>query len=95
MGKQKSPRGDTLTEKASEVSDSPSILPEVGQGTMVTPVSISAFPVGGYSIAEDVVGVNTLMQSPFVVAGRHLNAWEGYNYKSSVQVTGCNPYRSR
>ena len=51
---------------------------------MVIPVSISAFPVRGYSIAEDVVGVNTFMQSPLVVAGRHLNAWEGYNYKSAL-----------
>ncbi len=49
---------------------------------MPTPFSISAFPVRGYSIAEDVVGVNTLLQPPFVAAGRHLNAWEGYNYKS-------------
>jgi hypothetical protein len=49
---------------------------------MVIPVSISAFPVRGYSIAKDVVGVNTLVQSPLVVAGRPLNAWEGYNYKS-------------
>ena len=58
---------------------------------MLTPVSISAFPVRGYSVAEDVVGVNTFMQSPLVVAGRPLNAWECYNYKSSVQITGCNP----
>ncbi len=49
---------------------------------MLTPVSISAFPVRGYSVAEDVVGVNTFMQSPLVVAGRPLNAWECYNYKS-------------
>ncbi len=62
---------------------------------MLTPVSISAFPVRGHSISEDVVGVNTFMQSPLVVAGRPLNAWECYNYKSSVQVTGCNPHRSR
>ena len=45
---------------------------------MLTPVSISAFPVRGYSVAEDVVGVNTFMQSPLVVAGRPLNAWECY-----------------
>ncbi len=51
---------------------------------MPTPVSISAFPVRGYSIAKDVVCVNALVQSPLVVAGRPLNAWEGYNYKSSV-----------
>ncbi len=58
---------------------------------MPTPFSISAFPVRGYNIAEDVVGVNTLMQSPLAVAGRPLlNAWECYNYKSSGQVTGCN-----
>ncbi len=60
----------------------PSIVPEVGRRAMVTPFSISAFPVRGYSIAEGVVGVNTLMQSPLFVAGRHLNAWEGYNYNS-------------
>jgi len=41
-----------------------------GLGAMLTPVSISAFPVRGYSIAEDVVGVNSFMQSPLVVAGR-------------------------
>ena len=50
---------------------------------MPTPFSISAFPVRGYSVAEDMVGVNTLMQSPLVVAGRAPNPWEGYNYKSS------------
>ncbi len=66
-----------------------------GLVTMLTPVSISAFPVRGYSIAKDVVGVNTLVQSPLVVAGRPLNAWEGYNYKSSEQITGCNLHRSR
>ena len=57
---------------------------------MLTPVSISALPVRGYSIAEDVVGVNTFRQSPVVVAGRPLNAWECYNYKSSPKVIGCN-----
>ncbi len=51
---------------------------------MPTPVSISAFPVRGYSIAKDVVCVNALVQSPLVVAGRPLNAWEGYNYKSAL-----------
>ncbi len=50
---------------------------------MVPPVSISAFPVRGYSIAEGVVCVNALVQSPLVVAGGPLNAWECYNYKSS------------
>ncbi len=59
---------------------------EGGLGAMLTPVSISAFPVRGYSIAEDVVGVNTFMQSPLVVAGRPLNAWECYNYKSLAAV---------
>ena len=49
---------------------------------MPTPFSISAFPVRGYNIAEDVVGVNTLMQSPLVVAGRPLSPWKDYNYKS-------------
>ncbi len=33
---------------------------------MLTQVSISAFPVRGYSIAEDVVGVNTLVQPPWL-----------------------------
>ncbi len=56
---------------------------------MLTPVSISAFPVRGYSIAEDVVGVNTFMQSPLVVAGRPSSPREDYNYKSSPKVTGC------
>ncbi len=37
---------------------------------MPTPFSISVFPVRGYNIAEDMVGVNILMQSPLVVAGR-------------------------
>jgi len=60
---------------------------------MPTPFSISAFPVRGYNIAEDVVGVNTLMQSPLVVAGRPLSPWKDYNYKSSAQVTGCNLHR--
>ncbi len=41
-----------------------------GPGAMPTPFSISAFPVRGYSIAEDVVGVNTLTQSPLVIADR-------------------------
>ncbi len=58
-----------------------------GPGTMPTPLSISAFPVRGYSIGENVVRVNTLMQSPLVVAGRPSSAWEDYNYKSSAQVT--------
>jgi len=49
---------------------------------MPTPFSISAFRVRGYTIAEDVVGVNTLMQSPLVVAGRPSSAREDYNYKS-------------
>ncbi len=47
-------------------------------------------PFRGYNIAEDMVGVNTLMQSPLGVAGRPSKAGEDYNYKSSVQVTGCN-----
>ncbi len=55
-----------------------------GLDAMPTPVSISAFPVRGYSIAEDVVGVNTFMQSPLVVAGRPSSAWEDYNYKSAL-----------
>ncbi len=49
---------------------------------MPTPSSISAFPVRGYSIAEDMVCVNALVQPPLVVAGRPASAWEGYNYKS-------------
>ncbi len=53
---------------------------------MPTPGSISAFPVRGYSIAEDVVCVNALVQSPLVVAGRPLNAWECYNYKPLAEV---------
>ncbi len=53
---------------------------------MPTPVSISTFPVRGYSIAKDVVCVNALVQSPLVVAGRPLNAWEGYNYKSAARI---------
>ncbi len=53
---------------------------------MLTPVSISAFPVRGYSVAEDVVSVNTLVQSPLVVAGRPSSAWEDYNYKSLAAV---------
>jgi hypothetical protein len=60
---------------------------------MLTPVSISASPVRGHSIAEDMVGVNTFMQSPLVVTGRPSSAWEGYNYKSSAQVSGCNLHR--
>ncbi len=43
---------------------------EGGLGAMPTPFSISAFPVRSYSIAEDVVCVNALVQSPLVVAGR-------------------------
>ncbi len=61
---------------------------------MLTPVSISAFPVRGYSIAEDVFGVKTLVQSPLVVAGRTSDPWEGYNYKSAAHVSGCNPLRT-
>jgi len=64
-------------------------------GAMPTPFSISAFPVRGYSIAEGVVCVNALVQSPLFVAGRPSSAWEDYNYKPSAQVTGCNPHRSR
>ncbi len=60
-----------------------------GLGAMPTPFSISAFPIRGYSIAEDVVCVNALVQSPLVVAGRPSSAWEDYNYKSSPKVTGC------
>jgi len=41
-----------------------------------------------------VVGVNTFRQSPLVVTGSPSSAWKDYNYKSSVQVTGCNPHRS-
>ncbi len=62
---------------------------------MLTPVSISAFPVRGYSIVKDVVGVKTLVQSPLVVAARPSHPWKDYNYKSSTKVTGCNPHRSR
>ena len=62
---------------------------------MPTPFSISAFPVRGYSIAEDVVCVNALVQSPLVVAGSPSSAWKDYNYKPSAQVTGCNLHRSR
>ncbi len=51
---------------------------------MPTPFSISAFPGRGYSIAEDVVSVNTLVQSPLVVAGRPSSPWKDYNYKSSL-----------
>ncbi len=57
---------------------------------MPTPFSISAFPVRGYSIAEDVVGVNTLTQSPLVIASRSSSPWEDYNYKSSWKVTSPN-----
>jgi len=64
-------------------------------GAMPTPFSISAFPIRGYSIAEDVVCVNALVQSPLVVEGMPSSAWEDYNYKPSVQVTGCNLHRSR
>ncbi len=53
---------------------------------MPTPFSISAFTVRGYSIAEDVVGVNTLVQSPLVVAGRPSSAWEDYNYQSAASI---------
>ncbi len=67
----------------------PSIVPEVGRRAMVTPFSISAFPVRGYSIAEDVVCVNALVQSPLVVAGRPSSPREDYNYKSSPKVAGC------
>ncbi len=52
-----------------------------GLGAVLTPFSISAFPVRGCSIAEHVVGVNTLIQSPLIVAGRPSNAWECYNYQ--------------
>jgi len=51
-------------------------------GAMPTPFSMSAFPIRGYSIAEDVVCVNALVQSPLVVAGRPSNACVDYNYKS-------------
>jgi len=47
---------------------------------MPTPFSISAFPIRGYSIAEDVVCVNALVQSPLVVEGMPSSAWEDYNY---------------
>ena len=53
---------------------------------MPTPFSISAFPIRGYSIAEDVVCVNALVQSPLVVAGRPSSPWEDYNYKSLAAV---------
>ncbi len=53
---------------------------------MPTPFSISALPVRGYSIAEDVVCVNALVQSPLVVAGRPSDPWEDYNYKSLAAV---------
>ena len=55
-----------------------------GLGAMPTPFSISAFPVRGYSIDEDVVDVNTLVQSPLVVPGRPSDPWEDYNYKSAL-----------
>ncbi len=57
---------------------------------MPTPFSISAFPIRGYSFAEDVVCVNALVQSPLVVAGRPSSPWEDYNYKSLPKVSGCN-----
>ncbi len=53
-------------------------------GAMPTPFSMSAFPIRGYSIAEDVVCDNALVQSPLVVEGRPSSAWEDYNYKSSL-----------
>ncbi len=52
-------------------------------GAMPTPFSISVFPVRGYNIAEDVVGVNTLTQSPLFVAGKPSSHWKDFNYKSS------------
>ncbi len=52
---------------------------------MLTPVSISAFPVRGYSITEDVIGVNTFMQSPLVVAGRPSDPLEGLQLQIFVE----------
>ena len=40
----KSPPGHGPPEKASELSDSPSILPEVGRGAMVIPVASDHYP---------------------------------------------------
>ncbi len=36
------------------------------------------------SIAEAAGGVKILVRSPLVVAETDTNAWEGYNYKSTV-----------
>ncbi len=49
------------------------IVPEVGCRALIAPVSISAFSVRGYSIAEGVVCVNALVQSPLFVADRSSN----------------------
>ncbi len=88
MGKQKRPPGHAPPQRASGLLKHQPLY-RIWARDFSYPGSISAFPVRGYSIAEDVVRVNTLMQSPLVVAGRPLNAWEGYNYKSSPKVTGC------
>ncbi len=49
------------------------IVPEVGCRALIARVSISAFSVRGYSIAEGVVCVNALVQSPLFVADRSSN----------------------
>ena len=87
--------GRASAEKAFGLSAAPTIVPEGGLEAMPTPVSISAFPVRGYSIAKDVVGVKILVQSPLVIAGRPSSAWEDHNYKSLPKVTGGNLLRSR
>ncbi len=63
------------------------------RGVAVTPVS-SVLPREASNIAQGPGGVKSLVRSPLVVAETDTNAWEGYNYKSSWKVTGCNPHRS-
>ncbi len=63
---------------------------------MPTPFSISAFPVRGYSIAEEVVGVKYLDAIPFGSRGQAFKCLGRLQLQiCTVRVTGCNPHPSR
>ncbi len=58
---------------------------------MPIPVSISAFPVRGYSIAEEVVGVKYLDAIPFGSRGQAFKRLGRLQLQIlSPEVTGCN-----
>ncbi len=72
-----------------------SIVPEVGQG-LCLPRFLSPLSLSGATASPKTWLVSILNAIPFGCRGQAFTPLrEDYNYKSSVQVTGCNLHRGR